>query len=106
MRPAATKIAAHPFPHLVPADRNRASQVGRALTGDAPPDFVRHCHRRADLTGCAISALKTVMFDESMLQGMKCPVLPEALDRGDGMAFMLDRQRQARQDAVPIGQDR
>lgn len=68
--------------------------------------FRHHSNRRADLTRCAVAALKSVMLDEGLLQRVRMPILRQPLDRGNLSPLVLHRKRQARQDAFAIGEHR
>ncbi len=49
-----------------------------------------------DLAGGAIATLKSVMLQESDLDGMQFAILSQALDGGDLVALVHDGKRQAR----------
>ena len=46
------------------------------------------------------------MLDERLLQRVQLAVRAEPLDRGDRATFVLDRQRQAREDSLAVDQHR
>jgi len=58
--------------------------------------------RGHDLAGSAVAALVAVMLDERGLHGVEIAGVPEALDRGDGVALVHDREREAGVDAAAI----
>ena len=61
---------------------------------------------RHDLPGRAVAALERVFVDERLLQRMKPAVALEPLDGGDLRAVVHHRERQARDDALSVHQDR
>jgi len=77
VRTATTDVAAHQFPNL----------VGRSCTA-----FLDQTHSRTDLTRRAVPALKRVMFNECLLEGMELVSVAYAFDRRDLRAVFHDRQ--------------
>src|ERR1700722_13255721 len=104
--PAAAEIAAHPLPQLIVTERYHLRlEIRSDVTRHAVAKLGRHADRRADLTGRAIAALESVVFDERLLQGMQRAGSAEALDRGDLAALILNGQSEAGIDALAINQN-
>src|SRR4051794_16632003 len=78
---AAADVAAHPFADFVVA---------------AGMSFLQQRDGRADLTRRAVAALEPVVTDERGLHRMERSVGRKTFDRGDPLARVHDRQRQAR----------
>src|ERR1700722_15179444 len=88
---AATEIAAHPLAQLIVTERYRLRlEIRRDVTQHALAKLGGHADRRADLTGRAIAALKSVVFDERLLQGMQRARGAEALDGRDLAPLLLN----------------
>src|ERR1700722_13564733 len=103
---AAAEIAAHPFAQLVVTERYRLClQIRSDVARHAPAKLRRHADRRADLTGRAIAALKPVVFDEGLLQGMERAGSAEALDRRNFAALILHGQSEAGIDPLAVDQN-
>src|SRR5437867_13438494 len=80
IRAATADVAAHPLANFVIA-------VGM------PFFYTRDC--RANLPGCAIAALKSVLLDECGLHGMQLVAIGESFNGRDLIAFVHHRQREA-----------
>ena len=76
------------------------------MARDARIDLIEHSHGRTDLTGRAITALVTVMFDESGLHRMEIHGGTEALNCGNTVAFMHHGERQTCIDPTAIDDHR
>jgi hypothetical protein len=61
---------------------------------------------RADLTGCAVAALKRVMVDEGLLELIENSICRQAFNGGDVLGIMHDCQGQARVNTPAIHQYR
>src|SRR6266404_8063248 len=91
IRAATADVPAHPFADLVVA-------IGVS--------FFYASHRRANLSGCAVAALKSVMLDECSLDGVQFFAMGEPFDGRDLVAFMRDSQTEAGIDAAIVHQHR
>src|ERR1700722_17030968 len=97
---AAAEIAAHSLAQLIVSERYRLRvEVLGDIARHALPELRRHADRRANLTRRAIAALKPVVFDERLLQGMERAGDSQALDRRDLAALVLHGQSKAGIDA-------
>ena len=90
IRAATTQIAAHQL----------ADVVGRARTPLAQETRGRH-----DLPRRAVAALERVVLDERFLQRVELAFFREPLDRRDLRAVMHQREREAREHALPTDHD-
>ena len=104
---AAADIAAHPFADLgIGEFGSRICQIGRHIARHARAALGQHADGRANLARCAVAALKAVMLDEGRLHRMQILAVGEPFDRGDGLAVVHHRERQAGVDAASIDQHR
>jgi hypothetical protein len=78
--------------------------VRREQARHAAPDLFSEAECRADLTGCAVAALKAIMLDERCLEWMQVSIGGDPFDRRDGATFILHRQGKARHDAFAVHQ--
>ena len=65
-------------------------------------DFLQKRNRRANLSGRAVTALKSVLLDECGLHGMQAVTVRESFDSGDFIAFVHHCERETGIDASPI----
>jgi hypothetical protein len=100
-------VAAHALPNFFVCE---CHGVRNEIFGDvAWPSLMRfsqHSYSGANLTGGAIAALKSVVFDESRLHYMQSIASAQSLDRRYFIAFQHHRQSQAGVDAPAIEQNR
>src|ERR1700677_51671 len=90
VRATAAQIPAHALTELIAAERNRlAAQVICDMARHAALELVEHADRRAELPRGAISALKTVVVDKTLLERMQNAITREAFDRADRAALVL-----------------
>ena len=68
--------------------------------------FFHTCHSRRDLAGGAITALKSVIFDEGLLHWMKLAIARKPFDGRNRAALRCDCQCQARENAPSINLNR
>ena len=87
---ATTKITAHPFADFA---------VALGVT------FLEQGDRGTDLPGGAVAALKAIVLDERCLHRMQLVALGETLNRNDLIAFMRDRETEARIDPATVHED-
>ena len=80
--------------------------VGRHEAGITALRFRYEGHCGTDLTGGAVTALKSVVLDECRLHRMQFFAFRESFDRRDVIAFMHDRETETRIDPSPVHQDR
>jgi hypothetical protein len=78
----------------------RARRLGKCSfvapnAGPALPRFIEHPYGRANLPGCAKTALESIMFDERSLHRMKPSGRAESFDCDDAIAIESDGQCQA-----------
>ncbi|MCU1336714.1 MAG: hypothetical protein JWO19_2295 [Bryobacterales bacterium] len=100
---AAAQIATHALLDLLLSKFDRAG-------GHFPCDgarhtaieFVHHSHRRTDLTRCAVAALKSILRNERFLKWAKRSIPGKTLYRGNFAAFVLNREREAGEDAFTV----
>jgi hypothetical protein len=91
IRTAPADVSAHALAHVVVFRTARLTE---------------ECDGRHDLTRCAIAALKAVVVDEGLLDGVQFVAAREPFDGGDGFPLSRGRQRQARQHATVLDVDR
>src|SRR5215831_979592 len=91
VRTAPADVAAHALPHVL---------VG------GPAVFAEECHRRHDLAGRAVAALKCVVFNECLLYRMQLIPFGQSLDRRHMFAGDGGGQRQTRQHAAAFDVNR
>ena len=99
---AAADVAAHPLAHLGCGQLGRRGQVGADVARNARLDLVEHRDRRADLPRRAVAALVAVMLDERRLHRVQVVGRAQALDGGDLVALVHDREREAGGDPPAI----
>src|SRR5215831_3847187 len=87
---ASTDIAAHELADVV-----------RSLR----PTFFDQANGGANLSRGAISALEGIVIHERLLKGVKQPSSTKAFYGRDSRAVLHDRQRQTRNDALPVDQN-
>ena len=68
----------------------------------APCETRRACRPRSNLSGCAVAALKTIMFDKCSLHRVQAALLSETFDRDDFSSLILDGEREAGIDAFAV----
>jgi hypothetical protein len=88
---AAANVSAHQFANLIGSFR-----------------FAFRYQRggRADLTGCAVAALKRIVVDEGLLELIENSICRQAFNGGDVLGIMHDGQGQARVNTPAIHQYR
>src|SRR4029077_4065446 len=103
----AAYVAAHALADFSVAERNfGGGHVGADMTWPARRMFLEHGRRRANLAGCAVATLKTVMTQKGRLHGAQIPGHAEALDGDDVVVLVHDRQRQTGIDASTVDKHR
>ena len=101
----AADVAAHSLADFRVGQRGmRDRQVLGDVARHAGAAFRQHADGGTDLPGCAVAALEAVMLDEGGLHRMQRFAVGEAFDRGDRLAVVHDRQRQAGIDAPSVQQ--
>src|SRR4029079_9263659 len=88
---APTDVAAHPLANFV-------ITVGVI--------FLQKRNRRANLSGRAVTALKSVLLDECGLHGMQAVAVCESFNSGDFIAFVHHCERETGIKASPVYQNR
>src|ERR1700684_415335 len=101
-----TNIAAHAFRDLRVGQNRRGRNVRRRITRPARLVFSQQRHRRANLTGRAISALQSVMAHKRRLHWVEIAAFFQTLDGCDLIAGMHHSERQAAVDTLSIDDDR
>src|SRR4051794_21039158 len=102
IRAAAADIAAHTFAYLGRGRLRLRRKVARDVAWHSGLDLAKDADGGADLARRAITALVAVVFHESGLHGMQIVGTAEAFDRGDRVALVHHRERQAGGDAAAI----
>src|SRR4051812_16715058 len=104
---AAADVAAHALANFIGVQVSRAdfSQVGGDIAGIASPGFLQKRDGGADLSWCAVAALKPIVFKERRLHRMQLIATRQTFYGGDLLAFMRQRQREAAIDAAAIRQN-
>jgi hypothetical protein len=96
-------VATHALPNFFVRE---CDGVRNKIFGDvARPSLIRfgqHSYSGANLTGGAITALKSVVFDEGRLHCMQSIASAQSFDRRYFIAFQHNRQNQAGVDASAI----
>jgi hypothetical protein len=88
---APADITAHQFFHIIISGTTRLIQQG---------------YRRHDLTGSAITALVSVLFNKCCLHWVKLPWLPDPFDRCDHIVLVHRCKGQARINPAPVDMHR
>src|SRR5919201_6918436 len=102
---APADVAAHPLGDLGIGQRRRGFDIRRDIAGPARIVFGEQRDGGADLPGGAVAALESIMTYERGLHRMQSSLVGQALDRGDLVAVMHYRERQAAVDALSIDED-
>jgi hypothetical protein len=104
IRTAAAEVAAETFANFLAGQIGELgfANFGRDKAGMTGPGFVEHGDRGADLAGRAVAALKTVVLDESRLDGVKISVAFQAFNRSEPVPFMHNGEGEAGVDAAAI----
>jgi hypothetical protein len=86
------------------------NRLGRQVSRDSARDsslyLVGHADRGTELARRAITALKTIVLYERLLQWMQMVSLGEALNRNDRPILILYRQRETGVDPLTVDQHR
>src|SRR5205085_2795456 len=99
---AAAQVAAHALLDLgvgqlegAGASRGHRARHAGAILGEHP-------NRRADLSGRAVAALEAVVLDEGHLERVRRVLAADAFDRRYLAAPILNREGEARDDALAV----
>jgi hypothetical protein len=103
---APADVAAHALADFVARqlDRARATQI-RNETGLPVFGFAQKADRRTDLTGRAVAALETVVFDECGLQRMETPGRRKPFNGGNVFSVERHCESQTAIDADTLNED-
>jgi hypothetical protein len=94
------------FMARVPRRPRRPGEIAGQVARHARRDLVQHDHRRADLAGRAVAALKRVVRDEGRLHRVEVVGPAEPLDRRDRVALVHGGETQAGVNAHAVHQHR
>ena len=94
IRAAAADIAAHALANFIRVQIGCAdfSQISGDIAGVAAPGFLQERDGGADLSGRAVTALKSIVLQERRLHGMQLIALSQTFYGGDLLAFMRQGQ--------------
>lgn len=91
------------MPTLAP-HRQRLPLISSLTSSRVRAPFLQHPDGTADLPGSTVSALKGIVIDERLLQGMQHITVGNTFDRCDRCAVFHHRQRQTAEDALTVTQ--
>ncbi len=104
---AAAEIAAHTLADLLVVEGDVLSrQISAHRAGPTGPGLAQHAERRAELSWGTVAALKRVVRDERLLEGVQVvAICRQPLDGDDLGILVRDSEGQAAIDASPVEQD-